>query len=1204
MPRIIPSGLATWLNNYPLLETHSTLQVALPFSENADTFYYATLPVTIGGQDYRGALKTVGELKLSMGKAADRVEAVLSNEDGLQGPIFFQAPDVLRGNVVKIGRLYFNPQDASTQHHVILFVGVISSFSVDDTDIRLSIVSDLYGGGMTGARRLVSPTCQFKFKDEITCGYVGAATTCDKLFATCEGYNNKHRFGGALFKDSKTGLQTVVGGPPPVNQLIGTRLTSSSTTLTNFKQRTKIVFEGPAGTVVDDEENDRTIVKAGAASIEGAPIQVVYIRPDNTPGTDAGFDYTIDQHVTRASGGFFNTVEAINVQTYGMASDFYASGSAATATASINSGTDQLTFVTSVGDFKPGHGIAIPGARTGGLILYTTILSISGLVVTLADNAGATVSNVTVQHDDTAAIQAAYADAVVQEKALFFPAGTYVADTLTVAAPYTRIYGEGSGKTLLKARSNGIPVIEVTGGPAHSMLLENFGIEGFGKTSSATGHGIYVHDTGGLAFQIAIRNVEVRECGGRGIFLLENFSTLIDNVSVSHCGDNAIEGEFDNSCTFINCYVHDVADGKAAYRIYSGGTNFIGCNGIDSGANTWWAILGKSLAGGDDTDAYCRAQFIGCNVEDSRYGIWCKAGSYITSIEGTSFFAPVSTSGCIATKIDFTEETTVGVLGSGCRFALKSGAAWLNGQPIHANTVPFIMHGNRVSGGQYWDTSLNGGLGLAVDLPYLSVTRNSTTNEGGVYASNLAVGSIDSDFIPTIANFRDLGSSSFTLKAGYFGTKVEISSGAFVGGSYAKLTNGANPNLLLTGSSGASTIGRVQVLDASYMQIGTDTNHGVVIRTNNIDRWMVDANGTLRPAINENRDIGFNGGIVKDIYARRMILQEAAANGVNGTTIKVPDSASNTFVLILPDDIPSVGQVLKVTAFGSGIITTAWEDDVTGSSTGANTSLSNLTSVAFNQHLLFGSDNVLNIGAVGGNRPANLYVANSIVMGNGAATVGGQSWTITGGANSELKLHDATTGSIEARFKVFTNDRAIVGTITNHDLSLFANNADRWRVKGSTGHFLPELSNVYDIGGPSNKVRDGYFAGDLYVDRDLTVTRHVVTGGGTPSVTPGIGAGSGASAFVTGNDICGLIQLTCGPSPAINSTLLTVTFAVPYSSTPKCVTVTAANANAGNHAGRWFTNAGNTTTTQFALRSGTTALASAGIYQFYYEVKG
>lgn len=533
MPRTLPSGLTTWLNNFPLLESHSTLSVYLPFSEDADTFYFATLPTVLDGEEYRGALKNVGELKLSMGRAADRVEVTISNVDGLQGGIFLQSRDVLRGNVVRIGRLYYNPQDPTTQHHVILFTGTIASVSVDETDIRLSIVSDLYGGGMVGATRLVSPTCQFKFKDANTCAYSGGETTCNKLYddaGGCSGRSNQHHFGGALFKDSKAGLQTIVGGPVPAFQLVAS---SDGVDDTDVEQATKLVFENC--TVETDLENNRTVVTPNGTAIEGDPIQVLYIKPDNSPGTDANFDYDINQNVVRAAGGFHNTVEAINVQTYGMVSGLFAAGSTATGTAGINSSTDQLTFVTSVGDFKVGHGIAIPGAGVSGATLYTTITNITGLVATLADNASTTVAGATIQHDDTPAIQAAIdAAETSSDRAVMLPKGTYRLRNTLTANGEVRIYGESKLSTILYSTANE-PIVTLGKNTStyQGPIIENLTIRGDVSAGSAQ-VGLKCDDIEYM-FMVGVRNVRIEDCGGVGLFVGKSFASSFVDLYISNC---------------------------------------------------------------------------------------------------------------------------------------------------------------------------------------------------------------------------------------------------------------------------------------------------------------------------------------------------------------------------------------------------------------------------------------------------------------------------------------------------------------------------------------------------------------------------------------------------------------------------------------------------------------------------------------------
>lgn len=1057
MPRSIDAGLKAWLDANPLLESHSTLKVYLPNAPGTPTFYYATTPVRIGANDYTKPLKEVGELKLSMGKAADRVEVVISNEDGGQIGDFLLVDQLLtRGSEVTLGRLYRNPVELGTDYHVELFQATISTFVADESEIRLTLISDMYRGGTVGATRTVSSTCQFTFKDAETCAYAGAGTTCTKIYddATggCDFYSNQHHYGGALNRNNQAQQQAAVGGPATLYQLVQS---SDGMTNTDFIQRPTTVFMGAS--ITDDNVNKATIVDL----------------------TNAGRTY------------------AINVK------------------------SDPGLPTSAVGD---------------------------GLT------------------DDTTAIQDAIDLAVSTGRAVYLPAGRYLVDALTGWQDSMVVFGDGMRQSILVAANDAQSVIEVTGSSFHSIHLFDFGIEGFGQASSSAGHGIYVHNNSGNVFTVTIRNVEVRLCGGKGIYLLENFSTLIDSVSVSNCGDNGIEGEFDNSCTLINCYVHQLSDNKIGYRIYSGGVTMIGCNGIDSGANTWWGVFGKNAAGGDDTDAYCRLELLSCNVEDSRYGVWMKAGSYITHVENTSFWAPASTTDCIAIKKDFVDSDTVGLLGSGCRFALKSGADWLDDSPIRSNNVPFVMFGNRVTGGQYWDTSLNGGAGLLVDLPYISTSRNSTTNQGSVYQSLLAIGGIDSDIVPTIDNFRNLGSSSFRFKDIFVGEKVDLAAGATqIVGANVELTNGANPILKLTGGA---AVGRVQVLDDSYMQVGTDTNHSLYLRTNNTDRWLVDNNGTLRPASDAATDIGYNGGRVKDFHLSGVMYLNAAQTVFIARGTGSPEgvlTGSPGAVFIRTDGGANTSFYVKESGSGN----TGWVG--------------------------YGAPSSSGIGGSGSAGKLAKFTAGTTI-GDSIMTESGSTLSVAGllaadGANTELKLTDTTSGSIEARFKVFTNSKAIVGCISNHDLALWANNADQWWVR-ATGHLEPDGDKVRDLGGTSHFIRDAF------------VGRRIHAAGSAPSTTTGTGAGTSPSVTIDGNEFVGAILLTTGSSPATNSKIIDLTCTA-YTNYP-VVMISAGNAAAATAIaeGRIFVDDAAMLTNKWTLKSGGTALDASTDYVFYYHVIG
>jgi hypothetical protein len=107
-----------------------------------------------------------------------------------------------------------------------------------------------------------------------------------------------------------------------------------------------------------------------------------------------------------------------------LVTDYAASGSKQQFIGSINSGSTSLT-TTATTDFQVGQGIFIANATTTGP-LVTTVAAISGTAITLQDPATATATSRNVQHDDTAAIQAAINDVWTRGSGtILFPPGYY-----------------------------------------------------------------------------------------------------------------------------------------------------------------------------------------------------------------------------------------------------------------------------------------------------------------------------------------------------------------------------------------------------------------------------------------------------------------------------------------------------------------------------------------------------------------------------------------------------------------------------------------------------------------------------------------------------------------------------------------------------------------------------------------------------------
>jgi hypothetical protein len=171
---------------------------------------------------------------------------------------------------------------------------------------------------------------------------------------------------------------------------------------------------------------------AGASGVAAATAPVTYDSGTQTVGFNSAALDASTSTVTATGGTSARSLAAraadvVNVK------DFGASGSAQTTTGSITTGTNLLTVASAI-DFAVGQGISVAGAGAAGALLVSSVTAINGLVLTLAGNAGTSVTGAVVKHDDTAAIQAALTS-VQAGGTVFLPDGYYrVSSTLSVVS--------------------------------------------------------------------------------------------------------------------------------------------------------------------------------------------------------------------------------------------------------------------------------------------------------------------------------------------------------------------------------------------------------------------------------------------------------------------------------------------------------------------------------------------------------------------------------------------------------------------------------------------------------------------------------------------------------------------------------------------------------------------------------------------------
>lgn len=331
---------------------------------------------------------------------------------------------------------------------------------------------------------------------------------------------------------------------------------------------------------------------------------------------------------------------------------------------------------------------------------------------------GATCNGTT---SDQAAFDNTYAAAAATHGTIVIPSATCVGN-LKISTYGITVKGSGSQSSFIKSLDNTKAAIEIDASlvNTHSIRIEGVGLIGNG--SGANNHGIYVHGAN-YANNLVVRDVNISGFTGRGIYDLASFTAVYENVMISQPagGDNNFEILGGSDLTLRQCYATTVGANKAAYRIYAGAVSFIGCNGINSGTNASWAILGRRTDE-DGVDSYVRATFISTNIEDfTKYPVRFKTGSFGNFI-ATSIVAPAS--GTVEPlTYDFVTSNQTGIFDAASSIQTQ-GATWNGGYSVKSSGAPFaqIGHANLT---QYFDTNV----GAATNLPAQTYTLRPGTTD-------------------------------------------------------------------------------------------------------------------------------------------------------------------------------------------------------------------------------------------------------------------------------------------------------------------------------------------------------------------------------------------------------------------------------------------------------------------------------------------
>lgn len=176
---------------------------------------------------------------------------------------------------------------------------------------------------------------------------------------------------------------------------------------------------------------------------------------------------TIDTDIMSKMANEF-TERGVNVKWFG------ASGSDQQTTGTIATDSNELTVTDSI-DFKVGHGILVSGAGDSGIALVTSITSINGNTITLADNASISVTDAVVQHDDSLAIN----DALSYSGDVIFNSGVYLITQQLTATITKSTNLKANGEVVLRhnGTNNGY-ILKINANKFDIQLIGDFVFDG------------------------------------------------------------------------------------------------------------------------------------------------------------------------------------------------------------------------------------------------------------------------------------------------------------------------------------------------------------------------------------------------------------------------------------------------------------------------------------------------------------------------------------------------------------------------------------------------------------------------------------------------------------------------------------------------------------------------------------------------------
>ena len=643
----------------------------------------------------------------------------------------------------------------------------------------------------------------------------------------------------------------------------------------------------------------------------------------------------------------------------------------------------------------------------------------------------------------------------------------------------------------------------------------------------------------------------------------------------------------------------------AAYNITTGtGNTALGFNAMTS--NTTGNYNTAIGYGANINDGLTNAMAIGYNASNSTSNTIQLGNSSITKVNTSGAF--VSTNGTNATSTStgsliisggagISGNTYIGGALNVASTTAISGATTFSGGITASGTSANTLNNITVQN----TSTLSGATNIAGVTTISNATASTATNNGalvvtggtGIGGALNVGGNTNISGTTTIAGTTTLNSISYGTTPATNDNSTKIATTAFVMNSLASPNN----------NFAWSTSGNANLTDGSYY-LGTTDAQPLNFKAGNIQSGRIDVD-----IIKGQVSFGYGAA------AQTSLSNASPYNGTKNTAIGY--QAINT--TIIGKENTALGyQALNNNSSGSSSVAIGYQ-----AMSNANNSASTSDFITYNTAIGYQA-------LQGSVTPANNTGTNNTSVGYQtlkANTSGGYNSAIgasvlinntSGGNNTAIgynSLNANTTGNYNNALgrNAMSNNLTGTGNIAIGYNALSSNTTGNYNIAVGYGANVSDgLTNAISIGqnatnATSNSIQLGNTSitkvntsGAITTSSDL-VAKHIKGNSSTPSIAASTGAGTSPTGItVAGTDMSGVVTITTGTSPSINSILATVTYNSAYSSSP-VVVITPANAATASLAAAqavWV----NIGTSNFTINTNATALNASTTYKWNYVV--